>query len=237
MKTFPHIRELNERRDGQPVRALLVRCSVCDEEKRTIRCSLDIVARVLTDHGWDNPRDPKRAACPECVAKRKAEAVKAKEDEEKRQLTPAQKRAAYLRIEASKKPEAVMKTTATQQTPSSKVIEIKVAAEAPRAASREDNRRIREALDATYDELRGCYTGNFSDDSLAAQLDVPRAWVSSVRDQFYGPNTSAERLEAPAKLAEYESEARRLMDDSMAIAARAETLMRDVAAMKALLGV
>lgn len=56
------------------------------------------------------------------------------------------------------------------------------AAAPPRPASIDDKRKIRDALDARYDEAKGAYRENWSDKALAASLDVPHAWVRDLRE-------------------------------------------------------
>jgi ribosome-binding protein aMBF1 (putative translation factor) len=73
------------------------------------------------------------------------------------------------------------------------------AAEEPRQPTRDDNRRIREELDATYDEAAGRYRKSWTDQALAEKLKVPRAWVAGVREGFYGPDTN-EAAQAKALL-------------------------------------
>lgn len=53
---------------------------------------------------------------------------------------------------------------------------------APRSPNSPDRRRVREALLDHYDEDKGRYFQAHSDVSLAAKLDVPRAWVSELRE-------------------------------------------------------
>lgn len=65
-----------------------------------------------------------------------------------------------------------------------------VHAPAPREPALADNRRIRDALEAHYDEPHGRYHKAFSDTALAETLKVPRAWVAKVREAFYGPDVN-----------------------------------------------
>jgi hypothetical protein len=56
-----------------------------------------------------------------------------------------------------------------------------------RKPSLSDNRRIRQALDAAYDEDKKRYSSNQTDQSIGAELGVPWAWVRSYREENYGP--------------------------------------------------
>jgi hypothetical protein len=73
-------------------------------------------------------------------------------------------------------------------------------AERPRAATWADNRRIRDALDVAYNEAGGHYLGHGTDALLAAQLDVPRKWVTDIRASLYGPDAN-EAVDLAAKAA------------------------------------
>lgn len=61
-------------------------------------------------------------------------------------------------------------------------------AEKPREMSREDRRIISEKLDEVYG--KDAYKGSWTDSTVARSLDVPRAWVAQVREQFFGPQGS-----------------------------------------------
>jgi hypothetical protein len=63
-------------------------------------------------------------------------------------------------------------------------------AEPPRQPTREDRRAVRDKLDECYDEGAGRYSGAWTDTSVALALNMPRAWVSSVRDDFFGPEAN-----------------------------------------------
>lgn len=51
----------------------------------------------------------------------------------------------------------------------------------------EQRLKIRFALDQHFDDKIGEYLGNESDESIAASLDVPLEWVTTIRDVGYGP--------------------------------------------------
>lgn len=102
-------------------------------------------------------------------------------------------------------------------------------AEPPRQMERADARRIRDALDEHYLEEDGCYRDSFTDDALAQKLGVPRAWVSGVREQFYGPEknqSDAKRQEDIRVLknlgVELQREAEKLAQQGMDLMAKAE---------------
>jgi hypothetical protein len=62
-----------------------------------------------------------------------------------------------------------------------------------------DNRRIREKVEEVYDEDAQRYRYEWSDQTVATNLQVPRAWVSRVRE-LYGPDVNdSERLRDEAR--------------------------------------
>ncbi len=65
-------------------------------------------------------------------------------------------------------------------------------------------RRIYRAIDGNWDEDRGRYLGGTSDQSIATELNVPRAWVAQVRVEVFGDNGGNEEIE----------ELRTLLDDA-----------------------
>jgi hypothetical protein len=78
--------------------------------------------------------------------------------------------------------------------------------EVPRQPNLVQRRKIAEALDMAYDVDKGRYTKNFSDDSLAKNLSVPRKWVSDVREFMYGVGTENEgQVETLRKLEDFKT--------------------------------
>lgn len=63
-----------------------------------------------------------------------------------------------------------------------------------------DRRKMREALDANYDDHHKRYVGNKTDQSIGQELGVPWAWVRDYREENYGPlaqgNVEMERLKS-----------------------------------------
>lgn len=81
-------------------------------------------------------------------------------------------------------------------------------AEAPRAASREEKRIILAKLDDVYDTNRQRYSQSWTDHKVATDLGVPRAWVSDLRDQLYGPEGNPEITSMLAEAKAYLEEAK-----------------------------
>ncbi|MCW2218795.1 hypothetical protein M2232_002327 [Bradyrhizobium japonicum] len=71
---------------------------------------------------------------------------------------------------------------------------IKIAADNIRQITREDRRIIFEKLNEVYVSDKVGYAGNWTDDKLAQDLGVPRAWVRLIRDENFGDEAGNEDL-------------------------------------------
>ena len=113
----------------------------------------------------------------------------------------------------------------------------KPTAEPPRDPTREEKRRILESLEEHYLSDKGCYSKSFSDDAVSKRLNVPRAWVGRLRDEFYGPDVSEDSIreasERVTRLDGLEKRARDLEEKGMALASAGEALRAEVARMRA----
>lgn len=67
---------------------------------------------------------------------------------------------------------------------------VMTAAAEPRAMSREDRRIIFAKVDELYLDDKSGYTPPWTDNAVARDLGVPRAWVATVRDELFGPEGS-----------------------------------------------
>jgi hypothetical protein len=99
-------------------------------------------------------------------------------------------------------------------------------AEPPRQPTREDNRRIRDFLDANFDDDAARWSGDWSDEQAAVRLHVPRAWVSALRSALYGDDTNETSVKANQLASELVADAVQLKDDALSVATRAEELER-----------
>jgi len=103
--------------------------------------------------------------------------------------------------------------------------------EPPRVMGRDDRRLVFAKIDEVYlGEGRG-YSPEWSDEAVAKDLNVPRAWITTVRDEMFGPAISEE---APQRLAEQAREygaqlaevATKLKDDEARITANLATVAK-----------
>lgn len=56
-----------------------------------------------------------------------------------------------------------------------------------REATQEERYRIRQMLDAHFDDAKGCYLDGYSDQKIGAELNLPWAMVTRIREAAYGP--------------------------------------------------
>lgn len=209
-------------------RVHIARCSRCpwvDEVTDSVsgqRMPPDAIAQKFRQRGWSIGGRRSSDTCPKCAGARA------------RNLTPAQRRAAHLKIAGVAK--AVLGPEFQPEIPGGIVI-MAAAAEPPRKPTREDNARIAETIEKHWSYEQQCYLASFSDQAVADQLKVPRAWVSALRDLMFGPeDTNEAAAAAQAKLPELEARAKALEDRAMQLAQDAEALGRELAAYRAAAG-
>lgn len=107
-----------------------------------------------------------------------------------------------------------------------------VADTAPRTPTPADRRKVYARLLEVYDTDRGRYCDEFTDQSIAKELGVPRRWVSDIREADFGPaggNVEIERV--VSAIGQMQGDAKRLGDEAMEIAAKAEKLTADAEAL------
>jgi len=102
---------------------------------------------------------------------------------------------------------------------------------------RASSRRIFKAIEENYDEANERYIGTATDDTIAKDLRVPRAWVEQVREAHFGAAGSNEEIGAltaavTAKIAEVE----KVIDMALTAAGDAEKVKTDLIEMRKRLG-
>ena len=71
----------------------------------------------------------------------------------------------------------------------------------PRQMSREDRRIIFEKLNEVYVDEKSGYSSPWTDEKVSVDLGVPRAWVSNVREEMFGPVGSNSDIDGALKAA------------------------------------
>ncbi|PRX10267.1 UNVERIFIED_ORG: hypothetical protein BCL66_10458 [Martelella mediterranea] len=128
-------------------------------------------------HGWQVGATPAEDRCPACIRRSSSD--------RKQTTKGAGTMAAGPRKTTAKA--ATAKTTAIAAAPTVSEAQA-LQAELPPQMGRDDRRIIMEKLDDVYGD--NAYGGSWTDTTLARDLNVPRAWVSEVREAFFGPEGS-----------------------------------------------
>ena len=97
----------------------------------------------------------------------------------------------------------------------------------PREMSRKDRRIIFAKLNDVYLDERDGYSNGWSDQRVADDLNIPRAWVKSIREENFGPDGASEEI----RVALYQAKdvigaARKHQGEIARMKAAAESLLR-----------
>lgn len=71
----------------------------------------------------------------------------------------------------------------------------------PRQMSREDRRIVFEKLNEVYVDEKQGYSAPWTDEKVSVDLGVPRAWISQVREEMFGPVGSNSEIDGVLKAA------------------------------------
>lgn len=210
---------------GHPTMRYRLQCSACPEADSLGNTDIGadkaphIVPQTFARRGWTVGKSPERDLCPACTRGRRPHPVPtgAVPMANPTLLTPTPLR-------------AVPSATVPVPTPE------KVKAEAPRVMSRDERRIINAKIDEVYiDEAHG-YSIGWNDERVATDLGVPRAWVSQMRDENFGPELNAEVVKARAETDTIVAEMTKLRAAMTESAAQAGELLTKAERCKAELG-
>lgn len=101
-------------------------------------------------------------------------------------------------------------------TPAPKKTESKMTTvDLPRKPTRDQRRRVMEELDDKYPVAERGYKAGHSDESVAKHLNVPRAWVTELREQLYGPEVVVDFGSFSTRVAKLADYVQRLEEDTL----------------------
>jgi hypothetical protein len=190
-----------------------LQCSACPEAATLGNTDIGadkashIVPQTFARRGWTVGKSPERDLCPACTRGRRSHPVS---------------------TGAVPMANPTLTTPSLRAVPSGTVpvqVQDKAKAEPPRVMSRDERRIINAKIDEVYiDEAHG-YSIGWNDDRVATDLGVPRAWVSQMRDENFGPELNAEVVKARTETDALVAEMAKLREDMKASAAQASTLM------------
>lgn len=163
----------------------------------------EMIAKKLIALGWDIGSTSRRDLCPACVAAQRVKPVPIVQPKEEVPMAPA---------------------PATPPPPPPPII----VPATPREPTREDRRRVLDALEEHWSHAGGCYAKSFTDKSLAEKLNVPRIWVTAIREEFFGAESNEAAVEHAKTLSTLCAKAKVLEDRALTLAADAEALRAEV---------
>jgi len=101
------------------------------------------------------------------------------------------------------------------------------------APTRDQKRRIHDEIAGNWDEPRGRYIGNASDQMIADHLKLPRAWVAEIRSDFFGEEGGNEEMvELRAALDRHIDDVERLVTNAMDNAAKFDKVLTELKGMR-----
>jgi len=140
--------------------------------------------------GWKIGRSPHQNRCPECFTAIKIASHRKRDDNM-----------------ASNK---IVPMTPVSPPPSPKTAP---ATEPPRTMTRDERRIIFEKINEVYVGEATGYHDNWSDEKVSLDLGVPRAWVSALRDEYFGPDVNENRSKASEEAKAFLAELRELQSN------------------------
>jgi hypothetical protein len=210
--------------DGQPKRGVRVFCVQCSERAEIVANTHkgsgsddDVVERILKDKfeklGWKMGKNLHHNLCPEHAKKENAIMVNntAKPPQSEKVVLMNSAAAIVTPKTAAPKPLA-------EPTPST-----------PRGPTRDEKRIIFQKIDEMYVGETVGYSGGWSDKKIAADLAVPVAWVSAIREENFGPDIDEESATVLADAKALLSDVRGMIQGW---ATRADELEKSIAAIR-----
>ena len=184
--------------DGQPKRGVKIKCGHCDNEEA-------ISVNYMKTRGDDDD-----------VIERQI-AHKFEKHGWKVGRTPSQHRCpacfSAIKISSARK-------SKEHEMENGKVVSI-TPTPAARTMTRDERYLIFTKIDENYDRNKGSYTGDWSDDKIAKDFNVPRIWVSTIRDDNFGPDTNEQTVTIIA-------EAKSLLENIKATELRIDPLVKEM---------
>lgn len=175
---------------GQATPCAGITCGTCPTTEWHAAPEASWGNRIFKSKGWSIGNRVGRHRCPECVGREAA--LRYLAEAESQPAAPVTQEETALAAAFSK---ATEQTIANNPDPrpfvSQPALAEKIVAMTSdiRQPSLADRRRIRESVEEHYDEDKQRWDGDMTDAGLAHKLDVPRQWVTMVRE-MYGPDVN-----------------------------------------------
>lgn len=180
-----HFVETTVREEGQPVPRYRLVCGSCGCGGQLGRMNFGpavagkLVPQKFEELGWrvGKRRDGGDDRCPACVNR---------EQEARRVRQGAIQNEEFANVSKPAPPPPALRPVA----------------EPPREMTREHRRLIFLKLEEVYLDERAGYSAGWTDARTATDLGVPRAWVSTIREENFGPSHSEDYQKMVAELAD-----------------------------------
>lgn len=171
----------------------------------------DILSRRFAENGWQVHARKRKHLCPDCLGQRKivpasTPAVPAEESPEpmnKPVMNNAVLPMSHLRVPMPPVPPAPIfrlakaapaPEPAPEPAPAPEPVVELATLQPPRKSTLDERKIINSKLMDVYGDAS--YSRGWSDERVAKDLGVPRAWVAEVRDAFFGPDLDEEAAAA-----------------------------------------
>ncbi|OAS26334.1 hypothetical protein [Methylobacterium platani] len=165
---------------GRMIDRFVMRCSECPAEETLGRQNygpgeaVKQVPKKFSAKGWTvgGANDGSADLCPACSGRHRERP--------------------HLKLVSPTTEEPIMKHTKPADPIAAVAGITKPSAEPLREMSRDDRRVIFAKLDDVYVDEKTGYSAGWTDDKVATDLGVPRAWVATIRDENFGPGVNEE---------------------------------------------
>lgn len=220
-----------------------IQCRVC-EKIQTVsdgtRTGMppDLLAKKFAFLGWRDMKNGK-GLCPDCChGKQPAKAVAPPEDTPETRLAKWRATVDETRKKNVRKPrkgalselQTLLDTVAAEEPKMAEIHDLHPQPIPPPAPTRQDRRKILDALDEHYDVPHQCYRKTLSDKRLGEMLDLPAAWIAEERERAFGPNRNNSEVE---KIARLEVRSNEIYERLMAMAQEADDLKKELGQIRA----
>ncbi|KQP61074.1 hypothetical protein [Methylobacterium sp. Leaf108] len=211
-----HFAETSVREEGQPVPRYRLVCGTCGCGETLGRMNFGQavadtqVPKKFEDKGWrvGKRHDGRDDLCPACVNR---------EQEARRRR---------LHVVQSEECVPVAQPTPISSAGSAPARPAAPAAEKPREMTRDERRLIWAKLEEVYIDERAGYSAGWSDARVSEDLGIPRAWVSTIRDENFGPGVSEDVEKAMAEAKVLTAEAAEFRKAMEALTARGAEILK-----------
>lgn len=169
---------------------VIIRCHSCEATDLFMRpgaINPTHAGKTFRARGWRVGGGPKADTCPDCLKREMDAARKVHSAPVKTTVVAAPVKDILIDMGTAPQPDPVAAIKSDEPIKSEDTLT---------PMSKADKRLIIQKLESVYlDEVVG-YREDWDDDKVAKDMGVPVQWVSEIRDDNFGPNTSAAKRQA-----------------------------------------